>query len=245
MKVKKTPLYILITYIAMQLSSFIVVKPISAIIKSLNPDATKDHLYNLIMGWTTFTTFFLGFLVTLFFILRDKDFFKKAFVGGKKASIPVSILWGILGFVIVLTAQMLAGLIEQKLGITGGSENTAVLSSIAAASPIIIVSIVFIGPFLEEVVFRRVIFGSLNQTTNFFIAALVSAIVFGLVHMELSHILTYASTGLAFAFLYNKTKRLLTTIISHTLLNGFVIFINLNQERITDFLEKITQATGQ
>lgn len=241
MNVKKTPLYILITYIVMQLSSFIVVKPISSIIKAVNPEASKEQLYNLTIGWTTFTTFFLGLLVTVFFILRDKDFFKKAFVGGKKSSLSEAILWGLLGFVMVLCAQMLAGYIEQKLGITGGSENTATLSAIASASPIIILSIVLIGPFLEEVVFRRIIFGSLNQTTNFFLATIVSAIMFGLVHMELSHILTYVSTGLVLAFLYNKTQRLLTTVIAHILLNSFVIFINLNQDKILTFLEKFAQ----
>ncbi|MBQ0139301.1 MAG: CPBP family intramembrane metalloprotease [Kurthia sp.] len=245
MNVKKTPLYILITYIVMQLSSILVVLPVSTIIKALYADAPKEELSNHIAGWTTFTSFLLGFLVTLFFIMRDKDFLKKAFIGGKKATTPTAIVWGILGFVIVLCAQMLAGYVEQKLGVTGGSENTASLSSIAAVSPIIIISIVLIGPFLEEVVFRRIIFGSLNQTTNFFIAAIVSAIMFGLVHMDFSHILTYVMTGLAFAFLYNKTHRLLTTIIAHILLNGFVIYINLNHEKILDVIEKIQKAIGQ
>lgn len=246
MKAKKTPLYILITYIVMQLSAYIVVKPVSSIVKLLNPDASKEHLYNLIMGWTTFSTFFLGFLVSLLFILRDKDFFKKAFVGGKKASTPTAILWGVLGFVMLFVAQTSAAAIEQYiLGIKPGSQNTTQLSDIAATAPIIIISIVLIGPILEELVFRRVIFASLNQTTNFFIAALVSAIIFGLIHFELEHILLYVATGFVLAFLYHKTQRLLTTIIAHVLLNGFVMTVQLNQQRIIDFLESFQKSMGQ
>lgn len=240
MKAKKTPLFILITYILMQLSSFVFVLPIKAIINMLYPEASKDYSYNLILGWTTLTTFTLGLLVTLFFILRDKDFFKNAFVNNnKKASTPVAIFWGIFGFILVLTGQMLAGLVEQAIGIKPGSENTADLSMMVSAVPLAFICIVFIGPFLEEVVFRRVIFGSLNQTTNFFVAALVSAIIFGLIHMELSHLLIYATTGLIFAFLYNHTKRLLTTIIAHMMLNGFVMFVNLYQAQILDYLKSI------
>lgn len=239
MTVKKTPLYILLTYIVMMLCSGIIDLAVKTILKLINPDIKKIELFHLSYGWTTFTTFLLGFLVTLFFILRDKDFFKKAFVSGKKANTSVAILWGFIGFILVLVAQLLAGAIEEKLGITAVSQNTASLSAMAAITPIIIVSIVFFGPFLEEVVFRRIIFASLNQTTNFFLAAMVSAIIFGLIHMELSHIITYVFTGLVFAFLYNKTKRLLTTILAHMLLNAFVLYIQLNEENMMHYLQTL------
>lgn len=246
MKAKKTPLYILLTYVIMQLSAFIFMQPIASILTMLYPDATKTELLNLIRGWTTFTTFFLGFLVVLIFILRDKDFFKKGFIKGKKASIPTAIFWGGLGFFMVFIAQFTASWVEQfVLGIKPGSTNTALLSDIAAAVPIMMLSLVFIGPILEEIVFRRIIFGSLNQTTNFFVASFVSAIIFGLIHMELEHLLVYTATGFVFAFLYNKTKRLLTPIIAHVMLNGFVLLIQLNQTRIMDYIESIQKSTGQ
>lgn len=239
MKTKKTPLYILITYILMQLSPIIFLKPIASIIQWLEPSITNDELSAQARSWTIFFTFFLGTLVTIFFILRDKNFFKNAFVGGKRFSTMGAIGWGVLGFFMILIGQSLAGLIETSLGITPGSENTAQLSAMAKAAPIAIISIIFFGPFLEEVVFRRVIFASLNQTTNFFIAASVSAIVFAIVHMDFSHIIIYATVGFITAFLYNKTKRLLTTIIAHTMLNGFVIIMNLNLDKIEKYLETL------
>lgn len=239
MKAKKTPLYILITYILMQLSPLLFLKPIASIIQWIEPELTNNELSAQARGWTIFFTFFLGTLVTVFLILRDKNFFKNAFIGGKRASTMSAIGWGILGFLMILVGQSLASLVEASIGIKPGSENTAQLSTIAQAAPAAIISIVFFGPFLEEVVFRRVIFASLNQTTNFFIAASVSAVVFALVHMDFAHIIIYATVGFITAFLYNKTKRLLTTIIAHTLLNGFVIVVNLNQERIQKYVETL------
>ena len=56
------------------------------------------------------------------------------------------------------------------------------LANIAKISPIIIVSIVIFAPLLEEIIFRRVLFGGLYSKTNFWIAALVSAVVFAVVH---------------------------------------------------------------
>lgn len=244
MTAKKTPLYILLTYLFMQLSSGLIAKLITAILKTIDPEADKIKLFHLTYGWATFTTFLLGFLVTLFFVVRDKDFFKKGFTKGKKATLTSAILWGVLGFVLVLVTQLIAGKIEELMGVSVASQNTASLSAIAAISPLIIVSLVFFGPFLEEVVFRRIIFGSLNQTTNFFVAALVSAIMFGIIHMEFSHLLTYISTGLVFAFLYNKTQRIITPMIAHMMLNAFVLYIQLNQLQIMDFIDVVKKFFG-
>nr|WP_316045901.1 CPBP family intramembrane glutamic endopeptidase [Planococcus glaciei] len=97
------------------------------------------------------------------------------------------------------------------------------------------------GPVLEELVFRRVVFGSLNQTTNFFLATAVSALVFAAVHLEFSHLLIYFSTGLVLAFLYQKTKRIITPIIAHVMLNGFVMIAQLNMEKLENFLKQLEQ----
>lgn len=240
MTTKKTPLYILLTYIIMMLFSSIISIIVEAIIKLINPDIGKIELFHVNYGWTTFITFLLGFLVASFFILRDKTFLKNAFIKSKPVTTSVAILWGFIGFILVLIAQLIAGEIEERLGVTTVSHNTASLSAVAAIAPIIIISIVFFGPFLEEVVFRRVIFASLNQTTNFIVAALVSAIIFGLIHRDFSHILTYVFTGLVFAYLYNKTQRLLTTILAHMLLNAFVLYIQLNQYDLMQWIKSIT-----
>jgi uncharacterized protein len=91
---------------------------------------------------------------------------------------------------------------------------------------------VIFAPLLEEIVFRRVIFGGLYQKTNFIIAALISGLIFAAVHGELQHLLIYLAPGLVFSFVYYKTKRLITPMISHLLMNGLVVTIQLNYEKL-------------
>lgn len=150
--------------------------------------------------------------------------------------LSVAIGWGIIGFFMIYLGQVIGIQIESALGIELGSENTEAIINITKIAPIMILASVIFGPILEELVFRRVIFGSIMQAqNNFWLAAFISAIVFAIIHLDFSHIILYTITGFIFAFLYNKTKRLITPIIAHMMLNGFVTYLQLNIEKIQQF----------
>jgi len=127
------------------------------------------------------------------------------------------------------------------IGVEAGSENTAFLSDIAKVSPIIIISMVVFAPLLEEFIFRRVLFGGIYQKTNFIVAALISAVIFAAVHGELQHLLIYMMPALVFSYIYYRTKRLLAPIIAHLLMNGFVVIVQLNYEKLEQF-QKMNEA---
>lgn len=191
-------------------------------------------------AWSLFIVNSIAAIIFLLFIFLNKNFLKV--FKGKPASIGNTILWGFIGFFLALLGQMLAGLIESSLfGIEPGSENTALLSDIAKVSPIIIVSMVIFAPLLEEILFRRILFGGLYQKTNFMIAAVVSALIFAAVHGELEHLLIYTAPALVFSYIYYRTKRLLAPIIAHLLMNGFVVIIQLNYDKILE-LQKLNEA---
>lgn len=196
----------------------------------------KDIAYRA-SAWALFISNALAAIVFLAFIFRNKKFFH--IFKGKKSTTGNAILWGIIGFFLVMGGQMLAGMIEGLFGITPGSDNTAILSDIAKVSPIIILSIVLFAPFLEEIVFRRILFGGIYQKTNFWVAAIASALIFAAVHNELEHLLVYMAPGLIFSYLYYRTKRLLTPMIAHLLMNGFVVIANLNLEKLQKYLEEL------
>lgn len=239
MKSKKTALYILLIYIVMQLSSFLLLRPLFRFIQEQHPELSKNELILTSQGWYIFISMGIALILSLILVSRDPNFWK--IYKGSKSSIPVSILWGIIGFFMVFVGQSIGAMIENALGIKQGSENTADLLSIANVAPIAVIAIAFFGPILEEFVFRRVIFGSLVQTTNFWVAALVSSIVFALIHLDFSHIIIYAISGFIFAFLYYKTKRIITSIIAHMMLNGFVTVIQFYQKPIEEFLKQLQQ----
>lgn len=128
---------------------------------------------------------------------------------------------------LVFLGQSIGAIIERSLGIQTSSENTEAIIKLTEIAPIMILATVLLGPILEEFVFRRVVFGSIVQTQNFWVAGLISSIIFALIHFDFTHIILYTISGLIFAFLYFKTRRLLTSIIAHMLLNGFVTIVQM------------------
>jgi membrane protease YdiL (CAAX protease family) len=239
LKNRKIYLSLLITYILMHVSSIFLSKGLFLYFPWDEQFTDKDMAYRA-SSWTLFTVNTIAAIIFLVLIVPKKTFFQV--FKGKKSSIGNSILWGFIGFFLALGGQMLAGAIESAIGITPGSDNTAILSDIAKVSPIIIVCMVLFAPFLEEIIFRRVIFGGVYQKTNFWIAATVSALVFAAVHNEFEHLLMYTMPAFVFAYLYYRTKRILTPMIAHLLMNGFVVTLNLNLEKIQQWQEDMKQA---
>lgn len=230
-KTQKTAFYVLITYIICQLSVLLLIfipGLKDSLLQLFSGISEQDKLIKLSARWSTIS-FAVAFIVSFILISRNKQFWEV--FKGEKASIGASIGWGIIGFFLVFLGQTIGAYIELALGIDMGSENTEAIMDVTKVAPIMIIATVFLGPILEELVFRRVIFGSIIQNYNFWIASIISAIVFAAIHMDFTHILLYTICGMIFAFLYHKTKRLLTPIIAHVLLNGFVTFIQMNADK--------------
>ncbi|MBM7667211.1 membrane protease YdiL (CAAX protease family) [Solibacillus kalamii] len=230
-KTQKTAFYVLITYIICQLSVLLLIfipGLKDSLLQLFSGMSEQDQLIKLSAWWSTIS-FAVAFIVSFILISRNKQFWDV--FKGEKASIGASIGWGIIGFFLVFLGQTIGAYIELALGIDMGSENTEAIMSVTKVAPVMIIATVLLGPILEELVFRRVIFGSIIQNYNFWIASIISAIVFAAIHMDFTHILLYTICGMIFAFLYHKTKRLLTPIIAHILLNGFVTFIQMNADK--------------
>ena len=236
-KTRRTALFVLLFYIIAQVSGFFLIIPLLNYFEGQG--LSEQTARFSAAGWVTFITFGLGLLVILILIARDKGFFD--IWKGKSSNIWAAIGWGVLGFFLLLIGQTAAALIEVALGIEPGSANTAGIAAVAAAAPIMVIAVVVFGPILEELVFRRVIFGSLNQTMNFWLATAISALAFAAVHMEFIHLLLYFTTGLVLAFLYQRTKRIITPIIAHMLLNGYVMLIQLNMDKIENFMRQLEE----
>ncbi len=139
------------------------------------------------------------------------------------------IAWSILGVFLAYFAQTISVAIETYLfGVPAGSENTQGIMNIARAFPLFIIIPALIAPILEEIIFRKIIFGTLYKRINFFFAAVISAVIFGIIHGEPAHLLIYASMGFVFSFLYVKTKSILTPIIVHMSMNSISVLVQFN-----------------
>lgn len=215
--------WIVITYIFMQLSAFIGV-PLLYVILSDSYSSERTALFKAQAYWTIFS--FTTALVIILFLLHRAN--KVAYRDEPKASIPISTLWAIGGAFIALFVQGVAANIEVNVfGVDPSSENTKIIIDLVKSTPLLILVTSIIGPILEEIIFRQIIFRVIYIRTNFFIAALISSLLFAIVHGEPEHLLLYGSMGFTFAYLYVKTNRILVPIFAHTMMNTLVVIFQL------------------
>ncbi|WP_102028737.1 CPBP family intramembrane glutamic endopeptidase [Salirhabdus sp. Marseille-P4669] len=207
--------------------------------------APRDVL--ALTGIWSLISFPIMLLLTLYFLRPDM----KSSATRNRTDIGMIVLWTIIGFFLVLIAQTIAGNIEINIfGVRPDSENTANLVEIASYMPLFIVITAIIAPILEEVVFRKIIFGSIYQKYgSFFLSIVISSLLFGLLHMEPEHLLRYTAAGLVFAFLYVKTKRILVPILTHISVNSFVFIIQFlvppeEMEKILEQYEQMQSIIG-
>lgn len=223
---------ILIAYIIAQLA-VVIIAPILFFLTPLNE--FESGIYGNILS------FIIGLIVILY-LLRDE--MKQARHVRDAADTGQIIIWSIVGVFMAYTAQAIAVAIEMNiLGIKTTSENTELLMDITRSIPLFIIITVLIAPILEEIVFRKIIFGELYKRFNFFISGVISALIFGIIHQEPTHLLIYASMGFVLAFLYVKTKRIIVPIIVHMVLNSVTVILQLvlTPEKIEEFNRQLEQ----
>ncbi|MBD3109146.1 CPBP family intramembrane metalloprotease [Bacillus sp. AGMB 02131] len=219
---KKQYIYVLLTYILMQLSSLIGMPPIYLYLIKKGYSSADAELFAT-GYWGIFS--FSAALLIILLILRKELFINEPLLRTElpRASASLAAFWAIAGIFLAFFAQSIAGMIEAAIGIETGSENTQFLVSVIDKMPLFIITTSIIAPVLEEIVFRKIIFGAIYKRWNFFISALLSSLIFGLVHFEFEHILLYTAMGFTFAFLYAKTQRIFVPIAAHVMMNTLVV----------------------
>jgi len=92
---------------------------------------------------------------------------------------------------------------------------------------------VVVAPIGEEILFRGILYPSIKQNGYPKVAAIGTAILFGLFHLNLLTFLSLTFVGLALVFIYEKTNNLLAPILAHALFNGVNVLLIL----VTNFPE--------
>ncbi|MEA2720301.1 MAG: protease family protein [Candidatus Eremiobacteraeota bacterium] len=83
-----------------------------------------------------------------------------------------------------------------------------------------ILTMVLVGPLVEELVFRGLLFGALVQRVGVIASALATALLFGLVHGDPVLFPTLAALGFVAALAYAATGNLWVSIMLHALNNA-------------------------
>ncbi len=107
----------------------------------------------------------------------------------------------------------------------GGVSNTDVLTAPGlGALPLTATALAVVvgAPLLEEIVFRRVVFGWLERPFGWIVGAVASAAVFAVVHVLPPLMVVVGCIGLANAVLVRAHRSLWPGIVLHAANNGFV-----------------------
>ncbi|WP_082343775.1 CPBP family intramembrane glutamic endopeptidase [Sulfobacillus thermosulfidooxidans] len=92
---------------------------------------------------------------------------------------------------------------------------------------LMIVAIVIMAPVAEEILFRGILFGTLQPAWGLGWATVVAGFLFGVAHMNLTLLIPLALAGMILNLVYWKTGSLIPSTIAHATLNLLSVVIAL------------------
>lgn len=163
-------------------------------------------------GWLTILFFWI------FFAMRGKSFFGE--VRWHKMRSPGSAMLGPLecGFGLSILASCALAMIPFPAAWYDAYDESMEL--LMSGNPLFLAAAtVLAAPMVEEVVFRGLVYTRLCRSMPRLIAALLSAILFGLVHGTLLHLFYTIPMGLLLCLFYEKYRSLWAPILMHMSFN--------------------------
>ena len=159
-------------------------------------------------------------IVTVYLLKEDLNItvFEKSKSTGRQ-SIRAIIKWffiAVVGFIVIATVMPLFYTPEE-----------ATSMKMTQVAPLIIIPFVFIGPVLEELIFRRILFTLFTKKFTIVVSILLSSFIFAGWHMTLSGFPLLFWLSIVFTYSYYQTNRLVVPIILHILWNLFASSITL------------------
>ena len=151
---------------------------------------------------------------------------KAGYISKKKATwSPVSVPFLICSGLAILTAGFL---VSALMGLLDWIPNIMEQSfDILQSGWGGILAIAIIGPVLEEILFRGAITKALLQQSPPTKAILISALLFGVFHINPAQILPAFLIGMLLAWTYYKTVSLIPCILMHVLNNSLSVYLSI------------------
>ncbi len=137
------------------------------------------------------------------------------------------VISGILAWLAAIPVSAVASIIAYNFLSAHGSSNPIMAVIMAAAHSanlsamlLFYITLSVLAPVCEESLFRGFFYTFLRSRMSMLMAILVSASLFSLLHMDPGAMLPLFCLGAIFAFVFERTKSILPSIIAHGLWNG-------------------------
>ena len=200
----------------------IIILPIIMLIRGYTFEHIQGDGFYSMVGVANFAVYAILLIVLLLLTHKifKEDFFKISSWGN---------FWGQVGIGLACTfgAAILGNSIVMLLGTTDTAANQEAIESALAATPfLMIITVIFLGPIVEEIIFRLVLMNLFNWKPVFNI--IISSFVFGLIHVLVGgwiHIIPYFLMGLVFGYFYLKNNNIWHVTILHILHNSLTVLL--------------------
>ncbi len=165
-------------------------------------------------------------MISLIFYIFEKEF-TKAFHDIKKNHLKYfqnNLKYYIIGLIVMMTSNIFINILGGGLS----NNETAIRNEFTVFPIYTFISAALLAPLLEESVFR-LSFRAIFKSDFAFIT--VSSLIFGGLHLITNplnelfplYLLSYASCGIAFAYMLKKTNNILVSIFFHFMHNGLIL----------------------
>lgn len=149
-------------------------------------------------------------LVTFGYVKFSSRFFSEVSIGILMKT--VALIWG---------AMYVLNVVMEWIALPDFMEDTFFE---IANEPLGIVSMALLAPLVEEMMFRGAIQNYFMRTSsNPWIGIIVTALIFGIVHMNPQQIVYATLLGVVFGWIYYRTRSLLPVITGHVLNNSIAV----------------------
>lgn len=184
-----------------------------------NESMSLDHLlyFNILASVTA------GFVSGLFYLLLSKNNLTDTI---KTTKTPLKITAAVLfvGLAVCMIANMAANILISNFDFWGIQNNVSSEQEVETLKQavLMVISSALVPAFIEEFVFRGIVVGVLRKYGDAF-AIISSAIMFGLMHRNITQIPFAFIVGLVLAFVYCKTNSLIPCIFIHFFNNFYAV----------------------
>ncbi|MGL5295429.1 MAG: lysostaphin resistance A-like protein [Culicoidibacterales bacterium] len=180
-------------------------------------------LPNSIMNVTIYTLA----AIPMFMLLHDEldTYFMQAWNDKKTFLKQV-----VIGYLIMFALSAVASIIMTLLNIVDSSANQTGVEAILSTSPLLsVITVVFLAPFVEEIVFRYLLIRGLKRFVPIGVAATISIVLFALIHVleagDFINIIPYLALGAGLTIAYVRTDNIMVAIAIHFIQNFIAILV--------------------
>ena len=192
---------------------------------SLESASTRDLESTLYQG-TVLTSIISVFLLVpiYWFVLRLRKIKLTEFSGFHRISVKTAVLAAAIGTALIIPVNFVMSYFSLDQ-LSPETERIFDVIFKGNSLPMLLLGIGIVGPIMEELIFRGLVFNELRRNIPVAAAVVLQGILFGAMHMNISQFLYAAPLGILFGCIYVWTGSILSTMLVHMFFNGMGIIL--------------------